>query len=163
VPRIQGWGHRTTALPLAAKLPVAPDATALSHVRRAVLDAYGRAGLSGPAALDGVETHDCFTVSEYLAIEWFGVAAPGQAGRAIEAATVMADGALPFNPGGGLMGGGHPVGATGVRMLVDAARQVRGDAGATQVPGARRFGTLNIGGSGATAVALVVGVETGGA
>ena len=66
-------------------------------------------------------------------------------------------GRLPINPSGGLIGGGHPVGATGVRMLLDAAKQVTGTAGDYQVDGARTFGTLNIGGSTATTVSLVVG------
>jgi acetyl-CoA C-acetyltransferase len=55
-----------------------------------------------------------------------------------------------------VIGLGHPVGATGVRMLGDAARQVTGRAGATQVEGAHRVATLNIGGSAATVVSLVV-------
>jgi acetyl-CoA C-acetyltransferase len=66
-----------------------------------------------------------------------------------------------MNPGGGLMGGGHPVGATGVRMLLDAARQVTGRAGEMQVPGARTAATLNIGGSATTSVCFVVGREEG--
>ena len=66
------------------------------------------------------------------------------------------DGAMPVNPGGGLIGGGHPVGATGVRMLVDAAAQVSDSAGDCQVVGARRAATLNIGGSTATTVSFVV-------
>ena len=61
-----------------------------------------------------------------------------------------------MNPGGGLIGIGHPVGATGVRMLVDAAAQVSGEAGAMQIEGARRAATLNIGGSTATTVSFVV-------
>ena len=65
-------------------------------------------------------------------------------------------GRLPINPSGGLIGSGHPVGATGVRMLVDAAKQVSGTAGDYQVEGADCFGTLNIGGSTATAVSFVV-------
>ena len=65
-------------------------------------------------------------------------------------------GRLPINPSGGLIGGGHPVGASGVRMLVDATRQVSGTAGDYQVDGARRFATLNIGGSTATTLAFVV-------
>jgi acetyl-CoA C-acetyltransferase len=57
---------------------------------------------------------------------------------------------------GGLIGAGHPVGATGVRMLLDAARQVTGQAGDCQIEGARRLQTLNIGGSCATVVSFVV-------
>ena len=62
-----------------------------------------------------------------------------------------------MNPGGGLIGIGHPVGATGVRMVVDAARQVTGRAGAAQIADARTIATLNIGGSGTTAVSFVIG------
>ena len=65
-------------------------------------------------------------------------------------------GKLPINPSGGLIGGGHPVGATGARMLLDAARQVTGTAGDYQVEGARTFQTLNIGGSCATVASFVV-------
>jgi len=74
----------------------------------------------------------------------------------VESGLIEADGDLPVNPSGGLIGLGHPVGATGVRMLGDAARQVTGHAGPVQVPGAQRMATLNIGGSAATAVSFVV-------
>ena len=66
-------------------------------------------------------------------------------------------GRFPINPSGGLIGGGHPVGATGVRMVLDASRQVAGRAGDYQIDGARRFATLNLGGSGTTACAFVLG------
>jgi len=69
------------------------------------------------------------------------------------------DGAIPVNPSGGLIGVGHPVGATGVRMLHDAARQVTGQAGDCQVEGARTVATLNIGGSLTTTVSFVVTAE----
>jgi acetyl-CoA C-acetyltransferase len=68
------------------------------------------------------------------------------------------DGKLPINPSGGLIGAGHPVGATGVRQLLDASLQVTGKAGDYQVKNARRFATLNIGGSGTTSVVFIVGV-----
>lgn len=64
---------------------------------------------------------------------------------------------MPINPSGGLIGGGHPVGASGIRMMLDAAKQVSGQAGDYQVDGARRFGTLNFGGSTATTVSFVIG------
>ncbi|HZH57556.1 MAG TPA: hypothetical protein VFD96_10360 [Burkholderiaceae bacterium] len=66
------------------------------------------------------------------------------------------DGKLPINPSGGLIGLGHPVGATGVRMMLDAHAQVTGQAGACQVEGARRAGILNIGGSTTTIASFVV-------
>ena len=63
---------------------------------------------------------------------------------------------LPINPSGGLIGGGHPVGATGVRMLLDSYLQVTGRATGYQVEGARRFATLNFGGRAATVVCTVM-------
>ena len=130
----------------------------LPHVRRAITDAFARAGVEGVVGIDGIETHDCFTPSEYAAIDHFGITAPGMSWQAVEDGTLERDGATPVNPSGGLIGGGHPVGATGVRMVLDSARQTSGTAGATQVEGARRFATLNIGGSTATTVTFVVGV-----
>lgn len=158
LPRILGWGHRTVGLPLQEKLRrSAGEPYVLPQVRQTILDAFARAGVSGPEALSGIETHDCFTVTEYMAIDHFGITAPGQSFRAIEDGRIAASGSLPINPSGGLIGLGHPVGATGVRMVLDAARQVAGEAGATQVAGARTFATLNLGGSATTVVSFVVG------
>ena len=98
----------------------------LPHVRRRILDAFGRAAASTLDDLDGIETHDCFTPSEYLAIDHFGITGPGESWKAIEDGEIEIGGRLPINPSGGLIGGGHPVGATGVRMLLDAAKQVSG-------------------------------------
>jgi acetyl-CoA C-acetyltransferase len=64
---------------------------------------------------------------------------------------------MPINPSGGLIGCGHPVGATGTRQVLDAYKQVTGQCGDYQVEGAKRIATLNIGGSGTTSVAFVVG------
>ena len=66
------------------------------------------------------------------------------------------DGSLPVNPSGGLIGLGHPVGATGVRMLLDTSKQVTGGAGEYQVDGARTAATLNVGGSCTTVVSFVI-------
>lgn len=156
--QIAGWGHRTAALGLDAKLARATDRSQLllPHLGQCVTDALRRAAVPGVHALDGVEVHDCFTVTEYLAIDHLGLTAPGEAWKAIESGMLEKTGEIPMNPSGGLIGGGHPVGATGVRMLVDAANQVTGAAGACQVDGATTFGTLNIGGSGTTAVCLIV-------
>ena len=68
------------------------------------------------------------------------------------------DGDFPINPSGGLIGLGHPVGATGVRMVLDCARQVSGDAGDYQVKGAENMITFNVGGSTTTCASFVVGV-----
>jgi acetyl-CoA C-acetyltransferase len=155
--RIDGWGHRTVGLGLRQKLDRSADHPyVLPHVRDAVLDAFGRARVTLDD-VDGFEVHDCFTPSEYLAIDHIGLTAPGESWKAIEHGEIELGGRLPINPSGGLIGGGHPVGATGVRMLLDAARQVSGTAGDYQVDDARTFGTLNFGGSTATTVSFVVG------
>ena len=155
--RITGWGHRTVGLPLAPKLSASDgDPHVLPHVRDTFADALGRAGLGTVDDLDGVEVHDCFAASGYAAVDHLGITAPGGSWKAIEAGDLERGGRLPVNPGGGLIGGGHPVGASGVRMLLDGTRQVTGRAGPSQVEGARRFGTLNIGGSTATTCSFVV-------
>ena len=126
------------------------------HVRKAITDAWKRADLPGVSALNGIELHDCFTSTEYMAIDHFGFTAPGQSWRAIEDGVIAMGGACPVNASGGLIGVGHPVGATGARMLLDAGRQVTGTAGDYQVEGARTYQTLNIGGSLGTVVSFVV-------
>lgn len=160
--RIAGWGHTTVGLGLDAKLErsaaggTEPNSYVMGHVRRAITDAHERAGIVGVDEVDCVETHDCMTPSEYLAIDHLGITAPGESWKAIEDGRIHRDGAIPVNPGGGLIGGGHPVGATGARMVLDAAKQVSGTAGDYQVEGASRVQTLNIGGSTATTVSFVV-------
>lgn len=156
--RIEGWGHRSSHISYEPKLEKSHGQPyVFPHVRRAITDAYARAGVGGPDALDGVEVHDCFTTTEYMAIDHLGLTAPGESWKAIEAGVIAPGGATPINPSGGLIGLGHPVGATGVRMMLDCARQVTGQAGDCQVEGARRFAMLNIGGSTTTTACFVVG------
>jgi len=156
IARIDGWGHRTVGLGLQQKLDrAAGQPYVLPHVRGAVLDAFDRARVTLDD-VDGFEVHDCFTPSEYLAIDHIGLTGPGESWKAIENNEIERGGRLPINPSGGLIGGGHPVGASGVRMLVDAAKQVSASAGNYQVEGAKTFGTLNFGGSTATTVSFIV-------
>jgi len=158
LPRILGWGHRNTGLQLVEKLERSRgDGHVFPELRGTIEDAFRRAQLPGVEALDGIETHDCFTSTEYMALDHWGLAPPGQGWRVIEDGTIAKGGRCPVNASGGLIGGGHPVGATGVRMLLDAARQVTGRAGDCQIEGARRIGTLNIGGACATTVSFIVG------
>jgi acetyl-CoA C-acetyltransferase len=161
VPRISGFGHRTADLSLAGKLRRAePGGHLFPQLRGAVQDAYRRAGLPGASALDVVELHDCFTITGLVAVEHLGIVEPGAGGEFIAAGETAPGGKLPVNPGGGLLGLGHPVGATGVRMVHDAARQVAQNAGELQVDGARTALTLNVGGSFTTVATTVV--QTGG-
>jgi len=158
LPRIRGWGHRTAPITYEAKVRAsAGQPYVFPEVRRAINDAFRRAGIGCVDELDGIETHDCFTTTEYMAIDHFGITPPGESWRAIEAGGIEIGGRMPVNPSGGLIGAGHPVGATGVRMALDCCKQVTGAAGDYQVEGARTFATLNIGGSGTTIVSLVIG------
>lgn len=157
LPRITGWGHRNSVLKLKDKFELSKDSEyVFPHVRQTIEDAWRRAGISGTQDLDGIETHDCFTTTEYVAIDHFGLTPPGQSWQAVEDGSIERDGRCPVNMSGGLIGCGHPVGATGVRMVLDCARQVTGMAGAMQIPDARRMQTLNIGGSFGTVVSFVV-------
>ncbi len=154
--RIQGWGHTTAGLSLEGKLAHS-GALLLPHLAQAIRAAWQRAGVHEVWQLDLIETHDCFAMTEYLALDHFGFAPPGQCWRVIEDGTLQLGGRLPVNPSGGLIGAGHPVGASGIRMLWDCARQVTGQAGDYQVAGARRAAFLNIGGSASTVASFVVG------
>ncbi len=159
IPRIKGWGHNTARLRFADKVMESrEDRYVLPHVRSTITSALKRAGIGDVNGVDGIETHDCFTTSEYMAVDHFGITEPGESWKAIEEGGLEIDGKHPINPSGGLIGAGHPVGATGVRQLLDGYRQVTGQAGDYQVEGAKNFQTLNIGGSGTTSCSFIIGV-----
>ncbi|MDY7097684.1 MAG: acetyl-CoA acetyltransferase [Pseudomonadota bacterium] len=158
---IKGWGHTTAPMLMDTKLSASKGQSyLLPWTRKAITDAYSRAGVADISQIDAIETHDCFTINEYVAIEHFGVTAPGEAWKAIEDGRIAHGGSIPVNASGGLMGIGHPVGATGVRMLIDAMRQTTGTAQDCQVEGARTVATFNVGGSGTTNCSFVVGVAS---
>jgi acetyl-CoA C-acetyltransferase len=158
LPRILGWGHRTARIEFDVKIAESRDNTyVLPHTREAIVAAFERAALGSVWELSGIETHDCFTTSEYMAIDHFGLTQPGESWKAIDEGVIEIGGRMPINPSGGLIGAGHPVGATGVRQMLDCYRQVTGSAGDYQVEGAHRFGMLNIGGSATTSCAFVIG------
>ena len=160
LPYIQGWGHKTAPILFDEKVAEAQNNEyVLPHTRAAITDAYERAEISGPDDLDSVETHDCFTTSEYAAIEHFGLTKPGEAWKAIEDRVIDFDGDLPINPSGGLIGVGHPVGGTGVRQILDSYKQITEKAGEYQIEGSHRVATLNIGGSATTNVVHIIGAD----
>ena len=157
LPSIRGYGHRVAPMLFEKKMADNKGSEyVLPWTRQAVLDAYSRSGL-GPEDIDVFETHDCFTSSEYAALSAFGIAAPGREYEAVESGLIAHDGGKPVNPSGGLIGCGHPVGASGVRMLLDLYKQVTGRAGSCQVDGARNGMMLNIGGSATTNYVFIVG------
>jgi len=159
LPRILGWGHTTAPVEFAAKIQDSQsDPYVLPWTRKAITDAMKRAGLDSCWQLSAIETHDCFTTSEYMAIDHFGLTEPGKSWQAIEQGVIEIGGKLPINPSGGLIGCGHPIGATGVRQLLDAYKQLTGTAGDYQVAGAKCVATLNIGGSATTNVVFIAGI-----
>jgi len=161
--RLLGYGQATDRLRLAEK-----DIPECSVARQAAQRAYAMAGL-GPRDIQAAEVHDCFSISEILAYEILGFAPPGEGTRLLESGATalpavrsqMAAGVpascLPVNAGGGLMGDGHPVGATGVRQVVEAYRQLTGTAGDHQAGQVDRFLTFNLGGSVTTSVVMIWG------
>ena len=158
-PIIKGYGHRVA--PMLFDKKMADNVSSeyiLPWTRQAVLDAYRRSGLTVDD-IDCFETHDCFTSSEYAAISSFGITAPGKEYEAIENGTIAFGGNKPINASGGLIGCGHPVGASGARMFLDLYKQVTGQAGAYQVGNVHNAMMLNIGGSATTNYVYIVGVE----
>lgn len=158
-PIVKGWGHRVAPMSFNKKMQESSDDEyILPWTRRAVVDAYERAGLKVDN-MDFFETHDCFTSSEYAAISAFGITKPGRELEAIEGGLINFEGKQPINPSGGLIGCGHPVGASGVRMFLDLYKQVAGKAGGYQLKKADNGMMLNIGGSATTNYVFIVGKE----
>lgn len=158
-PVVKGYGHRTAPMLFDKKIEDAKRSEyILPWTRQAVLDAYRRSGLSVDD-IDVFETHDCFTSSEYVAISAFGLTEPAHEWDAIDSGLIAFDGKKPINPSGGLIGCGHPVGASGVRMFLDLYKQVTCAAGKYQVKGAKNGLMLNIGGSATTNYVYIVGKE----
>jgi acetyl-CoA acetyltransferase len=112
------------------------DDTVLSASTMAATAAYEQAGL-GPDDLDVVECQDTDAARELLAYEELGLCKPGGAGALLDERATALGGRLPVNPSGGLLSKGEPLGASGLGQVVELVRQLRGDAGRRQVPGAR--------------------------
>lgn len=156
---IKGWGHRVAPVTFNAKIEESKDDEYIvPWTRQAVVDAYTRSGMNIDQ-MDVIETHDCFTSSEYAAISAFGLTKPNEEYKALEEGTVDFKGKKPINATGGLIGAGHPVGASGVRMALDLYKQVTNQADDCQVDGAKNGIMLNIGGSATTNMTFVIGKE----
>ena len=156
-PFVKGFGHRIAPMIFSKKMADNEGSEyALPWTRQTVEDCYKRAGM-GVNDIDCFETHDCFTSSEYAAISAFGLTEPGKEYEAVENGMIAFDGKKPINPSGGLIGCGHPVGASGARMFLDLYRQVTDRAGAYQVKNAKNAMMLNIGGSATTNYVFIVG------
>jgi acetyl-CoA C-acetyltransferase len=120
-------------------------------------DAYRQAGVTNPRAeLAMAEVHDCFTPTELVLMEDLGFAERGFGWKEVLAGTFDLDGDLPVNPDGGLKSFGHPIGASGLRMLLEAWLQLRGEAGERQIHNGKKLAlTHNLGGAPGACVSFV--------
>jgi acetyl-CoA C-acetyltransferase len=129
----------------------------LAATRKAAVKAYAMAGIA-PREIDVAEVHDCFTIAEILAMEDLGFYAKGAAAAKIAKGetTLGKSRHLVVNTSGGLKGCGHPVGATGIKQIVEIVDQLLDRAGKRQVAGVKIGLAHNVGGSGATAVVHIL-------
>lgn len=142
---------------VAALQDTAPDPLRLSNVARAAAEAYRSSG-HRPEDIDVAEVHDCFAIAEVEMMEALGFAPQGAGAAYVASGATAIGGERPVNTGGGLIGFGHPVGATGVKQAVEIARQLAGECGDYQVPQAPAVGlSANMGGDDRTAVVVVYG------
>jgi acetyl-CoA C-acetyltransferase len=138
--------------------PIDPsyDYTTFEEVTRSAQDAYQQAGVSNPRSeISLAEVHDCFTPTEIVLMEDMGFSERGHAWRDVLDGVFDLDGELPVNPDGGLKSFGHPVGASGLRMLFECWLQFRGEAGDRQVADPKLGMTHNLGGRPGTCVSFV--------
>ncbi len=164
--------HRYTDRPLFVKAlsfiagpaagPIDPDYdyTTFPEVVASATDAYAQAGIKDARAeLAMAEVHDCFTPTELVLMEDLGFAARGTAWKEVLAGTFDLDGELAVNPDGGLKSFGHPIGASGLRMLFECWLQLRGEAGRRQIKSVERGRKLalthNLGGAPGECVSFV--------
>lgn len=139
-------------LPLAERA----DMTSLDATVNAATRAYQAAGIKA-TDIGIAEIHDCFSIAEIIAYEDLGFAARGKAVQILADGDTALKGKRPVNTSGGLKACGHPVGATGVKQIVELDLQLRGDAKERQVTNNPKYGLAhNVGGSGATAVVTIL-------
>ncbi|HLE35021.1 MAG TPA: beta-ketoacyl synthase N-terminal-like domain-containing protein [Nitrososphaerales archaeon] len=125
---ITGIGQRTVS----ASLSKVSDLTRMESTILAARDAYAAAKI-GPDVVDVAEVHDAFTICEILSYEDLGFVKKGEGGMFAQESQSRIDGKIAVNPRGGLIGTGHPIGATGVAQAVEIVTQLRNEAGRRQV------------------------------
>lgn len=128
--------------------------TEIKATRLAAKKAFQEAGIK-QKDINLIELHDCFTIAEILALEDMGFVEKGKYGKN-NITDFYYTGHLPVNTSGGLKACGHPVGATGVKQIVEVYKQLKGECGARQVKNAKFGLTHNVGGSGGTAVVHIL-------
>lgn len=140
------------------------DFTTFPEVVRSAQDAYEQAGVKNPAEeISMAEVHDCFTPTELVLYEDLGFAERGTAWQDVLDGAFELDGRLPVNPDGGLKSFGHPIGASGLRMMYEMWLQLRGEAGERQIDNPKLGLTHNLGGQPGRCVSFVAIVGRDGA
>lgn len=129
--------------------------TEIESTKKAALKAYNQANLT-PQDLSLLEVHDCFSIAEILALEDLGLYSKGEGYLAQRNGEVKLGGKRPVNLSGGLKACGHPVGATGVKQIVEIVNQLKGRGGRKQAKDLLTGLTHNIGGTGGTAVVHIL-------
>ena len=155
---IRGFGLAVTQGYYTTFFDETNDFLGFRATREAAAVAYAQAGITDPRGqLDLVECHDCFTVTELVNTEDLGLCGRGEGGALLESGATAFGGDIPVNVSGGLQSCGHPVGATGVRMIAEIGDHILGRAGERQVEGARLGAAHTLGGPGAVSTVCVVG------
>jgi len=140
------------------------DFTTFSEVVASAKDAYAQAGITNPREqISMAEVHDCFTPTELVLYEDFSFSPRGTAWQDVMDGFFDLDGKLPVNPDGGLKSFGHPIGASGLRMMYEMWLQIRGEAGPRQIKNPKLGLTHNLGGAPGRCVSFVsvVGSQVG--
>ena len=140
------------------------DYTSFGEVVASAEDAYAQAGIEDPRSeISLAEVHDCFTPTELVLMEDLGFSERGEGWRDVMDGVFDLEGELPVNPDGGLKSFGHPIGASGLRMLFECWSQFRGEAGERQLDDPKLGLTHNLGGQPGACVSFVsvVGTEQG--
>lgn len=151
---VMGVGMATAPINMAGR----DTFSSLKCAQLAARRAYDMAGV-GPKDINVAEVHDCFTIAEMMAYEDLGFAEPGKGKELIRNKETYREGRIPVNVDGGLLSKGHPIGATGGSQIRTIVLQLRGEAGAMQVPNAKIGLVHNIGGVGIYGNVSIFGVD----
>jgi acetyl-CoA C-acetyltransferase len=132
------------------------DYLGFRSTQMAAQQAYKMAGIEAKD-IDFAEVHDCFTWTEISNTEDLGFCKKGEGGRLVDEGRTRLDGDIPINPSGGLKSFGHPIGASGVRMIYECVEQLRGQGGERQVRAPELGLAHNVGGPGAVSCVVILG------
>jgi acetyl-CoA C-acetyltransferase len=152
------WVNASTQASDTLALHDRPHITTFRAVKSVAKQAFDKLHMK-PKDVEIAELHDSFSIGEIISVEDLGFVEKGKGGPAIEDGFFDKKGTIPVNVSGGLKAKGHPVGATGIAQVAEMVEQLRGTAGKRQVKGVKQGLTLNLGGTGSTAVLHILSRE----